>query len=267
MNEIRFTTPRDISAIRHIWSAVFTDDAPKERDRFLKTVHLSDACVLACVEGKPVSMAFFLPAHLRVGGKNYAVRYLYAASTLPAYRGKGIFRDLLNTALSIFKERGTAACFLNPAERSLVEYYSRFGFKPAFFCHTIEGIARVAQLPMAPLSAKQFCSLRKPLLPLNRIEWDDRLLRYAASYATPMLIGDRACVLFAKQGDTLRVLELLGVPAEQHSTICSALAFHQGCRSFETRVFSKTGDCFGMLLPLAEDIPLDTVLYMGLAFD
>ena len=267
MSKIRFATPRDMKAIRHIWSAVFTDDVPQERDRFLKMVRLSDACMLACVDGKPVSMGFFIPAKLRVDGSEYTVRYLYAAATLPAHRGKGIFSDLLKTAISIFKERGENGCFLNPAEPTLVEYYSRFDFKPAFFCHTIEGIARVAQLPMTPLSASEFYALRKTLLPHDRIEWDEYLLRYAASYATPMRIGDGACALFVKQEDTLCVLELLGVPANQQPTVCSALAWHQGCHVFNARVFSKSGECFGMFLPFSEDIPLDRVLYMGLAFD
>lgn len=268
MKDIRFATPRDMKHIRHIWSAVFTEDTERERDRFLKTVRLGDECMLACVDSKPVSMAFFLPAVLCIGGRKYSMRYLYAAATLPQYRGQGIFGDLLNTALLTLKEYGVAACFLNPAEPTLVDYYRRFGFRPAFFCETVSGNAHIVSIPLESLSDAEYIALRHALLPQDRVEWDDRLLRYAASYAVPVRIGDGACALSVKDGNTLRVIELLGVPPEQQATVCGALAWYQGCETFRARVFSETGDCFGMLLPLADtDIPMNTAPYMGLAFD
>ena len=268
MNEIRFAVSGDLAAIRTIWSAVFTEDTVRDRDRFLQTVHLREECMVACADGKPVSMAFFLPAVLHTDGDAYSTRYLYAASTLPAYRGRGIFGELLHTALSVFKERGVAACFLNPAQPSLIGYYRRFGFEPAFFCRTLSGIAQTAQLPFTPLSGAEYLSLRKTLLPRDHVEWNDRFLRYAVSYATPLRIGEKACVLFSRNEDVLRVIELLGVPSDQQTAVCSALASHQGCKRFEARVFSEIGECFGMLLPLSADtIPLNTAPYMGLAFD
>ncbi len=267
MSDIRFAVFRDLAAIREIWSAVFTEDSPAERDRFLKTVRLCEECMLACIDGKPVSMAFFLPAVLHVNGGEYTARYLYAAATLPVYRGRGIFRDLLNTALAFFKQRGTDACFLNPAEPSLVEYYRRFGFEPAFFCRTVCGGAHIAQLPLIPLSGTEYIAFRQTLLPREYVAWDHRLLKYAASYAKPVRIGDGVCALFVKDNTTLRVIELLGVPSEQQAAVCGALAWHQGCETFCARVSAQTGDCFGMLLPLAESIPLNTAPHMGLAFD
>lgn len=267
MSHIRFAVPEDIEAIREIWSAVFAEDTADERDRFLETAHLREECVLACVDGKPVSMAFFLPAVLHGDGGKYAVRYLYAASTLLAYRGQGIFSDLLKTTLQILKERGVAACFLNPAEPSLVTFYRRFGFEPAFFCRTICGGADTEQLPIQPLSVEEYSSLRQTLLPREYVEWDHRLLRYAASYAVPVRIGDGACALYTKNGNTLRVIELLGVPPESQVDVCGAVARALGCDAFKARVFAETGDCFGMLLSLATEISLRTTPYIGLVFD
>lgn len=267
MCEIRFADARDTEAIRRIWSAVFTADSPAERDAFLDTVHLSEECVVACENSMPISMAFFLPAVLRINGNAYTARYLYAAATLPAYRGKGIFSVLLNTALATLKERGIAACFLNPAEPSLVGFYQRFGFEPAFFSRTLCGKTSLVSLSFTPLSADEYLSLRQTMLPPDHVVWEDRFLRYAASYATPIRIGDGACALFIKATNTLRVIELLGVPPEQQVSVCGALAQHQGCDTFCARVFSETGDCFGMLRPLDRRIPLKSAPYMGLAFD
>ncbi len=267
MNEIRFADTRDRAAICRIWSAVFTADTPAERDTFLNTVHLSEECVVACENDVPVSMAFFLPAVLHIEGGAYTARYLYAAATLPAHRGKGIFSELLGAALIAFKERGTAACFLNPAQPSLVDFYQRFGFEPAFFSRTLCGAASRERLSVTSLSGEAYLSLRQTLLPPDHVVWDDRLLRYAVSYAEPICIAERACALCVKNNGMLHVLEILGIPSEKLSAACGALARHQGCNAFCARVFSKTGDCFGMLLPLGSRIPLKAAPYMGLAFD
>ncbi len=267
MSEIRFADARDLEAIRRIWSAVFTADTPAERDAFLSTVHVSEECVVACENGAPISIAFFLPAVLHIRGTAYTARYLYAAATLPAYRGKGVFSDLLNTALTALKERGIDACFLNPAQPSLVGFYQRFGFEPTFFSRTLCGEASLEEVSFTPLSAEDYLSLRQTLLPPDCVVWDDRLLCYAVSYAKPIRIGERACALYVKNNGTLHVLELLGIPSEKMAAVCGALAHALGCDDFTARVFAETGDCFGMLLPLAENITLNTSPYMGLAFD
>ncbi|MBQ9861813.1 MAG: GNAT family N-acetyltransferase [Clostridia bacterium] len=267
MNEIRFADARDLEAIRRIWSAVFTADTPAERDAFLDAVHVSEECVVVCENDVPISMAFFLPAVLHIQNRAYTARYLYAAATLPAYRGKGIFSDLLNAALTALKQRGVDACFLNPAEPSLVGFYRRFGFEPTIFSRTISGTSTTKALPIQPLSAEDYIALRQTLLPPDHVAWDDRLLRYAVSYAKPIRIGERACALCAKNNGTLHVLELLGIPSDEQTAVCGALAHDQGCNVFRARVFSEMGDCFGMLLSLGERIPLKPAPYMGLAFD
>lgn len=267
MSKIRFADACDIEAIRRIWSAVFTADTPAERDAFLDTVHLSEECIVACENGEPVSMAFFLPAVLHIQNRAYTARYLYAAATLPAYRGNGIFSDLLDVALTALKERGVGACFLNPAQPSLVGFYQRFGFEPAVFSRTLCGAASGAQVSLAPLSAEEYLSIRQTLLPRNFVEWNDRLLRFGVSYAKPIRIGERACALCVKNNGTLHVLELLGIPSDEQTAVCGALAHDQGCDVFRARVFSETGDCFGMLLSFGGRIPLKPAPYMGLAFD
>ncbi len=267
MNEIRFADARDTGTIRRIWSAVFTADAPAERDAFLDTVHLHEECMVACENGTPVSMAFFLPAVLHIQSSAYTARYLYAAATLPAYRGNGIFGELLHTALAVFKERGIDACFLNPAQPSLVGFYRRFGFEPAFFSRTFSGAASAEQTDVTPLPAEEYLSVRQTLLPPDFVEWNGRLLAYALSYAQPIGIGERACALCVKNNGTLHVLELLGIPSDEQTAVCGALTRYYGCDVFEARVFSEAGDCFGMLRSLGGRMPLETAPYMGLAFD
>ncbi len=267
MSEIRFAHARDVEALRRIWSAVFTEDTPAERDAFLSTVHVSEECIVACENGKPISMAFFLPAVLHIHGTAYTARYLYAAATLPAYRGNGIFSELLHVALTMLKERGIEACFLHPAQPSLVSFYQRFGFEPTVFSRTLRGDASREAVSFTPLSADAYSSLRQRLLPCDYVEWDERLLHYALSYATPIRVGEHACALCVKNDGTLHVLEVLGVPSEEQAAVCGALARVLECDAFCARVFSKKGDCFGMFLSLNENVPMNAAPYMGLAFD
>lgn len=263
MSEIRFAEPRDKEALRRIWSAVFTKDTPAERDAFLNTVHVSEECIVACENGEPISMAFFLPAVLHVHGTAYMARYLYAAATLPAYRGNGIFSELLHAALVALKERGMDACFLNPAQPSLVDFYRRFGFEPTMFSRMVCGDASQETVSVTPLSTDAYLSLRRRLLPSDHVEWDERLLRYALSYAMPIRIGEHACALCVKNKGTLHVLEVLG----EQTAVCGALARVLECDAFCARVVSKKGDCFGMLVPLNENVPIHAAPYMGLVFD
>lgn len=261
MADFRFARADDIPVLRRIWFASFPEDTVEDCTLFLDTVNLSEECMVACVDGEPVSMAFFLPAVFRSNGKEVPTRYLYTASTLPAYRGNGYFSYLLKKSLCVLKGQGIAACFLHPALPSLVKYYERFGFRPFCYSRTESGAAQVRDVPLS--HAADFIRVRQSLLPPQRVDWDDRFLRFAATYATPYCVGENGYALCEKRGDTLRILELLGAPP----TVCGALAARLGCTTYTVCLPAESGECFGMAVPLQGDETEYNALYMGLAFD
>lgn len=89
-------------------------------------------CMVEFRDDQPVSMAFLLPAVWHNGADAYPVQYIYAAATLPAYRGRGLFGSLLKRAHEEALRRGQAASFLRPGEPSLTAYYRRFGYENWF---------------------------------------------------------------------------------------------------------------------------------------
>ena len=59
--------------------------------------------------------------------------YLFAAATFKAHRSKGYMARLLQLAEETAKQKNKSFIALVPAEKSLFDYYSRFGYKTAFY--------------------------------------------------------------------------------------------------------------------------------------
>lgn len=116
----------DARAAVRIWRACFGGEEAAHR--------LLEECpagrLLVCREeetGEAAAMLFLLPMALHGGGgPPRRGQYLYAAGTLPVFRGLGLMGALVRRAVS-----GAAFTALLPAEESLYGYYARFGFAPA----------------------------------------------------------------------------------------------------------------------------------------
>ncbi len=96
-------------------------------DRFFQK-----SCRFILKDGKIASMLFLLPCELKIKEKSYPAAYLYAAATLPEYRGQGLMSELIEQAKLETVEKGTAL-ITKPASESLYGYYAKFGFKTAFY--------------------------------------------------------------------------------------------------------------------------------------
>lgn len=73
---------------------------------------------------RPVSVAYLLPIrYIEKGQANTPCWYLYAAATLPEYRGRGYFAEILQFA----DENMSEPVILVPGEKSLISYYEKQG--------------------------------------------------------------------------------------------------------------------------------------------
>lgn len=124
--------PDQIPALKTIWAASFPEDSPELIERAFDRLYRPADCMVEFRDDQPVSMAFLLPAVWHNGADAYPVQYIYAAATLPAYRGRGLFGSLLKRAHEEALRRGQAASFLRPGEPSLTAYYRRFGYENWF---------------------------------------------------------------------------------------------------------------------------------------
>lgn len=242
----------DIQAIRVLWQAAFPEDTAADCDEFLQAVRLSEECLVAAENGVPVSMVFSLP--VLYGQRRW--QYIYAAATLPSYRGRGIFADLLTAALQRAREQGYAASFLHPAEPSLAAYYARFGYRPLCDCHTVAGKAAAGE-PFTLLSPDAFAARRAALLPREALAWEPRFAAYAA--CGDVAVGtERAVALCETQGDTVFIKELLG------DADPAALAAAVGCDRF---VWRRQGGDEPFVLWLPWEQTTESPPYVGLVLD
>lgn len=128
---VRLSTNNDINGIISVWKEAFGDS---ENDiRFFLDEHFKpDNTVISECEGEVASVLFLLEGDMHIAGKDYPSYYLYAASTLKKFRGRGMMSDMLDFSKNIAYERNRHFIALKPAEESLYNYYSRFGYQSVF---------------------------------------------------------------------------------------------------------------------------------------
>jgi GNAT superfamily N-acetyltransferase len=110
-----------------LWHKVFGDDEDYIRLFFRDACYDSEC--FAELEGDEVISAFYLlKCRIKCDGKAYNGRYLYAAATLPEYRGKGLMSKLIEEAKAYAEAEKLDFIALVPANDGLYGYYEAFGF-------------------------------------------------------------------------------------------------------------------------------------------
>lgn len=124
---VRFESEEIRSQALALWLEAFGGEADYV-DFFLDT-HEACVCLTEQENGKLCSALYLLDGKL-CGKPAY---YLYAAATFKEYRGKGCMSRLLGKAEEYALKKGRAYIVLVPAEESLFDFYSRFGYKTCFY--------------------------------------------------------------------------------------------------------------------------------------
>ena len=280
-----FASPEQIPALTSLWLTAFPEDQPVEIARFFQTVFRPECCLVSTVDGRPASMAFLLPAVLETGSGAFSLQYIYAAATLPDFRGQGMFGRLLRRAQELGRDQGLVASFLRPAGAGLAQYYERFGYRP-FFRAVDERIfvdPSGEPVSLRPVSPARYASLRGGALSGTTawVRWPEELTAYAAESARRVggeVIGaGGGCALCEPQGTTLFIREWLPAPGIQgeralRRAVSSRFPLSEWTRRRPARE-GETAAPFGWLCPLTEDAARvfdrlrDRNPYMGLAFD
>ncbi len=121
----------EFDELRHsaveLWHEAFGDS--KEYISFFHGTHDGCTCIMQ-TEGDELASALYLIDGELCGQKGC---YLFAAATFKRFRGQGHMASLLRKAERFAKGNGRSFIALVPAESSLFGYYSRFGYKTAFY--------------------------------------------------------------------------------------------------------------------------------------
>lgn len=130
-----------IPSLTRLWHYVFGDEEAYI-DLFFKKAYFDSECFAEIKDGEVISAFYLLKSHVRIGGKIYHGRYLYAAATDKDFRGRGIMSKLLCEAESYVRGKELDFIALVPAEDSLYDYYGRFGYKQLMYKYKIKNICR-----------------------------------------------------------------------------------------------------------------------------
>lgn len=180
-SDIVYADPeRDRAALEELWQTSFGDEREVIRLYFDSCMTEENMLVLVR-DGKPVSMASFLPVEILMGEGYREARYVYAVATHPEYRGRGLAARLLTFA----KKHYGLPLILAPAEQSLAAYYEAIGFHKAAEekCQAWESSGMVMQKNVqweSLESAEEYIRLRREHCEADGfVRWEVNTVEYA----------------------------------------------------------------------------------------
>ncbi len=219
------------------------------------------------VDDRPVSVAYLLPIEYVPGTKAkralmdrgidstsvYETKclYLYAAATLPEYRGRGYFGEIL----AFIKEHISEPVILVPAEERLITYYEKHGLYLCGQEHMVmvasenmdaqaetvlpgkgEQVFRVGTCD--EISEEAYFELRRQVLAgQSHMRWNKHFIQYichenqgwGGSQVSMTIDALSFAVMYRVQGDELEILELY--PQTHIETCAQFLMLKTGCKN------------------------------------
>ena len=256
---VRLADPCDWPAAEAMLRAGFGDE-----DWFLRAFFdfVWQRCdtLLSLQDGVPAAMTALLPCQVyQPGQASLPALYLYALTTLPAHRGQGHARRLLQTA----QER-CERVFLHAEDAPLHALYQRLGWQDAMRAQRRTLPAMPGSAPPAVDGPAYFAAREALLRNAPHIVWDENLCAFAcrmlACEGGGLYADTRAaCAVTGVQDDCLTLCEALG-----DASAAQALAAQLGCSSLSALIPSAQG---GTALAQAIGDPLPIPLHLGFDFD
>ena len=108
-----------------LWQSIFDENEAVTKLFFENVYGISENPIIEN-NGEILSSAFLIPCEI---GK-YKGYYVYCALTHSEHRGKGLMAKVLSYADEIRQKSDFDFLLLVPAEKSLFDYYGKFGFVP-----------------------------------------------------------------------------------------------------------------------------------------
>lgn len=124
----RLAEPKDFPYLKEAWSVCFHDSPAFVDWNFRRNFSLTDT-VVAEAEGRPVSNLQLMPHQIRLRGTVYPVNYVSGVATLPAFRRRGLVRELFAFAFPQMARRGEPISLLVPFS---YPFYEKFGYKQCY---------------------------------------------------------------------------------------------------------------------------------------
>ncbi len=177
-------------------------------------------------------MAAFLPAEFRAEtGESTPIRYVYALTTAPKHRGRGLAAKLLDFASAHYG----VSLVLVPAGAELKAFYAKLGFEDCFRTEAWSAApdASLPKVSFRPTDARTFARRRDETTTGAYVKWDEESISFAIESSLleggDILETDRGeIVLYERRQDgDIRIVETTAL-AERREAVASALLARVG---------------------------------------
>lgn len=169
----------EFDCLRSVWKEGFGDSdgfLDQFRDRMLQAQDVQ----IALRGEEPVAMVVLLPAVLctRDGGEEPA-GCVYALTTLPEHRGRGVAAHLVRSAAERKRAGGIKSIAISPDGPGLFRYYAGKGWRDAFSVREAETAAGAPGVEAVPIGAGAYMLLRERILKgRDYLRWDRRAVEF-----------------------------------------------------------------------------------------
>ena len=225
---IRQAQPRDLPQLISLWQEAFLETKAEAQFYFARRHEDQNMLVMAS-DGLVTGMLSMLPVSLRMQGRDWPARYVFAVATRTSHRQQGISSRLLAAAHEAMAAEGSVASLLVPATPDLFDYYGKRGYAPHFFADEVRVEAQeIEAWPLtgrvADCDATMYLKLRDRAFSACSpfVRWDERALAFikvgneASGGAMLQLSykGKTAAAVCEVRGDVIRVTEFAGDKAD-----------------------------------------------------
>ena len=278
-----------------LWKQCF-DDTDEAVAYFFAHRFQPENCAVCIVEHRVVSAIHLLSAALQLQGRRVPVYYIYAAATLPQYRGRGYMAELIRDIDMGISPGERAFSVLLPASESLYGYYQKLGYHPFFRIRLVElsrkelldnylrdvGVPQEVSYRIDELSAlRELCFGQRE----GTVQWNGDALQYAID-SNRLYGGETVCVkdgyaICRSDGkSTLEVTEFVSIGPKASKELLGAVVKRFHAENYRLRlaadseVLQNEGKVvpFGMIRQECEkELPevdyINMTRYLGLTLD
>lgn len=276
--------------LSRLWQVCFQEPA-RPADFFLNNCFSPEDCLVYRVGETVAAALYLLPARVASPAGPVRAHYIYAAATLPRYRGRGYMASLLACAGMAGARRGDRYSAVLPASRGLYDLYAKSGYVSFFRARSVtvpaERLKEKAAVPFCGRAVPDFrrlAALRDSCLTgrFGSVLWDAKMLWFAAGMGA--VYGDRlvcspsgnAYALCRPLDGRCAVLEAM-VGRNAFPELAAALLREMPAPEYRFRLpadglFPGEGTLseFGMIKPIGGSLPEEIrsdAPYLGMALD
>lgn len=251
IRKISINDKNEYEKLRDLWVQVF-EDKPSEVDDLYSNLNASGYILI-----DNDNLVSCLTTYQAGSFNSKPVQMIYAVCTAPSSRGQGYASQLLKHVLTELETAGNIVITC-PAESSLVDYYSKLGFKPSFTASNLQvsitpEVQDVPSVIVRSINYKQYGKYRESFLKDSpHITPDDALLKQAELFSvnsSGMLLvnnGDAICIVDSGTDDEMFISELLVNPLllERSSEIIFEIALGLAAKFETSKVYFRTTASF-----------------------